>query len=370
MIEEPLTPKQVQVYPRTSIDNSRRVRELAHLVQYELMRSARKRMERRLPTVVGPWLSGLHDRDRLVSRAATSGVTSLLNNPEKVALFWRKCQPQILEFATSAIRETQDSLSDERSTTPEDAEAKYFRVLGAALALVLGLLKTLKSEDREKFAESYREFLREDVVWKCINVGDPSVRKAACQLLEKCLEDREPVLEEKMARLKKALIADGLKSNHVGSAVSFVKVLSSFTQAYPDVWRAAPGDKKTPVSRLGLFVEKGSQGSQGDYWESLEALIKNIPTDVMSLDAATSLARSMRAGITGREEPRLHAATAWTSYLRVAKYLMGVLPSDDDKAAFAADSLAPLVEHYLHPGAPGASSNWIVPGPSASAVIE
>ena len=333
------------------------------------MRSARKRMERRVPKVVGPWLAGLYDRDRLVSRAADGGISSFLSSPDKVTLFWRKCQPQILEFATGAIRETKDSLSDERSTTPEDAEAKYFRVLGAALALVLGLLRTLGEEDTSKLEEGYREFLTEDVVWKCINFGDPSVRKSACQLLERCLESRKDVLEEKMARLKKVLISDGLKSSHVGSAVSFVNVLSSFTRAFPDIWLASPGDKKTPISRLGPFIEKGSQGSQGGYWEGLETLVKNIPSEVITLEVATVLTRSMRAGITGREEPRVHAAAAWTSYLRTAKYFMGILPSDSEKAAFAADSLAPLIEHYLHP-TPGQSSNWAIPGPSAPAVIE
>lgn len=334
------------------------------------MRSARKRMERHVPKVVGPWLAGLYDRDRLVSRAANDGISSFLNSPEKVTMFWKKCQPQILEFATGAIRETKDSLSDERSTTPEDAEAKYFRVLGAALSLVLGLLQTLGDEDTNKFEEGYHEFLTEDVVWKCINIGDSSVRKSACQLLDRCLESRKPVLEEKMSRLKKTLISDGLKTSHVGSAVTFVKALSSFTQSFPDIWLSSSGDKKTPVSRLGSFIEKGSQGSQGGFWENLEALIKNIPSETISLDVANDLTRSMRAGISGREEPRLHAGTAWTCYLRVARYFLGVLTSDADQAAFAEESLSPLIAHYLHPGTPGLSSNWVVPGTSASAVIE
>src|SRR5690606_21747077 len=60
----------------------------------------------------------------------------------------------------------------------------------------------------------------------------------------------------------------------------------------------------------------------------------------------------------------------WTSYLRVARYILGVLSSDTDQAAFAEESLSPLIAHYLHPGAPGLSSNWAVPGTSAPAVIE
>jgi hypothetical protein len=105
------------------------VRELSHNLQFELMKSARKRFERHLPKIVAAWLAGLYDRDRVVARAASDGLTSFLNTPEKVLAFWNKCQAQILDFAIEAIQETQDTLSDERSTTAEDSEAKYFRVV-------------------------------------------------------------------------------------------------------------------------------------------------------------------------------------------------------------------------------------------------
>ncbi|SPN98428.1 uncharacterized protein DNG_01473 [Cephalotrichum gorgonifer] len=368
--EEAILEAWVQLYPKTSIDNSRRVRELAHTVQFELMRSARKRMERLVPKVVGPWLAGLYDRDRLVSTVVNNNISTFLNSPVKITMFWKKCQQQILQFATGAIRETKDTLSDDRSTTPEDSEAKYFRVLGAALSLVLGLLQKLSDDDIEKYEEDYLEFITDDVVWKCVNIGDSSVRKTACQLLSLCLESRKSALEEKLPRIQKTLVTDGLKSNHVGSVVELLNTLMSFTQSFPTIWLPSRGDKKAPVTRLSPFVEKGSQGSKGGFWEGFEALIKVIPSEVITLDVANSIARSMRAGISSREEPRSQAAVAWTRYLRVSRYFLGVLSSGDDQVNFAAESLLPLLEHYLHPGSPDESSNWVVPGSSASAVIE
>lgn len=333
------------------------------------MKAGRKRMERQIPKIVGPWLAGLYDRDRLVARVANDGLSSFLNSPEKVAMLWNKCQQQILQFALGAIRETKDSLSDERSTTPEDAEAKYFRVLGAALSLVLGLLQKLGSDDTLKFEDSYAEFLNEDVVWKCINAGDSSVRKSACQLLQVCLQQKKAVLEDKMARLKKVLISEGLKANHTGSAAAFTKALHSFTEAFPAVWESSAGDKKTPVSRLNHFVEKGSQGSEVKYWEHLQALLQRIPAQLISLDAAISLAKSMRSGISSREEPRSNAALAWGCYLQTSRTFMSRFPVVSDQVTFAKDALFPLVEHYLHPAATGASV-WTIPASSAPIIVE
>ncbi|EOO00110.1 putative c3hc4 type (ring finger) zinc finger containing protein [Phaeoacremonium minimum UCRPA7] len=130
-------------------DNSRRVRELSHNLQLELVKSARKRMERRIPRIVGSWLAGTFDKDRVVARAASDGLSSFLNTDEKFLQFWKRCQTQILDFAIEAIQETPDTLSDERSTTADDAEAKYLRVVGGSLSLVLGLLQRLQDTDLE-----------------------------------------------------------------------------------------------------------------------------------------------------------------------------------------------------------------------------
>lgn len=305
-------------------------------------------MEKRIPRVVGPWLAGLYDKDRGVSRAANEGLSSFLTSPDKVAMFWTKCQSQILTYATEAIQETQDTLSDERSTTPDDAEAKYFRVVGASLSLVLGLLQRVDKGDIDKEIESYDAFFDEEKVWKSIIVGDATVKKATCQLLWVCLEKREAAISTQTSRLKKILITEGLKSSQMGSAVEFVRVLTRLTQKYPDIWSSS-SDKKTPASRLGGFLERGSQASPVKFWEYLEQLLISIPKEHFTHDISSKLLQSLRAGIAGREEPRMNAPTAWTSYVRIARHFMTALPPDDAAVSFISDHIFPLTSHYLNP---------------------
>ncbi|GKT93369.1 RING zinc finger [Colletotrichum tofieldiae] len=308
------------------------------------MKSARKRMEKRVPKIVGTWLAGLYDKDRVVSRAANDGLSSFLNSPEKVVLFWKKCQSQILTYATDAIQETKDTLSDERSTTADDAEAKYLRVVGASISLVLGLLQKLESADIQKEEEAYDTFFAEEKVWKSVVMGDASVRRSACQLLWACLDKRPELVSSQISRLKKTFITEGLKSSQTGSAVEYVRVLTKLTSKFPEIWTSS-SEKKTPITRLNSFLEKGSHGSSAKYWEHLEELIKGIPVEHFTVEASADALKSMRIGITSREEPRMNATLAWTCYVRTTKHFLQNFPSDGPQARevyeVAADSPSP-----------------------------
>ncbi|KAH7146323.1 hypothetical protein EDB81DRAFT_487650 [Dactylonectria macrodidyma] len=345
-VEEAVLEVWVQIYPRTSIDNSRRVRELSHNVQFELMKSARKRFERHIPRIVAAWLVGLFDRDRVVARAASDGLTSFLTTPEKVSAFWNKCQPQILDYAIDAIQETQDTLSDERSTTVEDSEAKYYRVVTASMSLVLGLLQRAEPAGLEKYQPRYDDYFSQENVWKTITFKDSHVRKTACQLLFASIDRKLPYAES--SKVKQAFITGGLKTNQAGSALEYVRALTKMTQAYPDVWASSksPSDPKSPLSRLQAFIAKGSQGSQTRFWEYLDQLLSILPAEQLTPEVASRLLGSLKSGITNRDEPRTNTSPAWKCFIDTAKRLLGALPADD-QLPFVQEHLFPLIEQFL-----------------------
>ncbi|QPH19617.1 hypothetical protein C2857_004899 [Epichloe festucae Fl1] len=362
-VEEALLDIWTQVYARISIDNSRRVRELSHALQSELLRSARKRMERHVPKVVGPWLAGLYDRDRVVARAARDGISSFLTTPEKLTAFWVKCQPQILDFACEAIRETQDTLSDERSTTSEDAEAKYYRVVTSSLSLVMGLLQRVDDEGLKKVIDKYDEYFNEEIVWKTITLKDSTVRKTVCQLLFICLDRKLPYATS--TKVMQAFVTGGLKSSQAGSALEYVRALTKLTQQNASFWSSASNEKKSPVTRLQSFISKGSQGSPPKFWEALDQLLALIPADTLGLDMASNLLISVKAGITNREEPRTSTSYSWKCFIDVAKRSMSQLPNDA-KLVFAQEHLFPLLEQFLFSTS---ETSTIPTGPNAMSIF-
>ncbi|KAM3542587.1 hypothetical protein ARSEF1564_004507 [Beauveria bassiana] len=344
-VEDAILDVWTQVYPRVSIDNARRVREQSHQLQFELVKSARKRMERHIPKVVGAWLAGLYDRDRAVARAASDGLGSFLTSPEKADAFWKKCQPQILAFALEAIQETQDSLSDERSTTKEDAEAKYFRVINASLSLILRLLQRMDDSDMDRCRDSYDEYFASDSVWKSITVADPSVRRSTCQLLVSCLDRKLSYADS--VECRQAMITGGLKTSQVGSANEYILALAKLTKDHPDSWETSTKSKKSSTARLHAFIAKGSQGSRTIFWESLDTLLSLLPRSVVNLDSESELLNSLLSGIEHREEPRSNAELAWKCYSNAAQRALQSL-NETDACELVKSHIFPLLEKFLY----------------------
>jgi hypothetical protein len=137
---------QVKIYPRLSIDLSRRVRQIAHPIQGTIAGLVGKRIVPNLPKVIGAWLAGIYDNDRPVQRAALESFTRVFSSEEKRNNVWKIYQGSILDFVDDVVlRQTALTLSDERTVKRDDAEGKYARVVGAAIMLfnrVLGTLNT------------------------------------------------------------------------------------------------------------------------------------------------------------------------------------------------------------------------------------
>ncbi|KAL1859480.1 hypothetical protein Daus18300_009625 [Diaporthe australafricana] len=344
-VEEPVLEAWVRLYPRMSIDNDRRVRELSHTLQFELLKSARKRMERNLPKVAGSWLAGTYDKDKAVARSAADGISTFLNTEEKMNMFWKKCQPQILQYATDAITETPDTLSDERSTKPEDAEAKYYRVIAASFSLILGLLGRLSVSDTEKHGTEYELFFTSgpgDNAWTFAAADDAHVRRTVYQLLQLCVESRWELIQPHVSRIGKVLMSDALKKPQLGSSVDFVTALTTMTRKDVEFW----GTKKSPLSRLRSFVEKGSQGSPPRFWQAMDELLAALPKESLQPEDLANFLKSFRIGISRRDEVRTNAPYAWMAYLNAISRSLAQLDSEV-RPDIIREHVFPLTDHYL-----------------------
>ena len=103
--------------------------------------SCGKRIAKYMPAIVASWLAGQYDNDRSVSRAANESFNRVFGTKEKKSNVWRLYQSSILEYSRDVIvKETTYTLSDERTTSPDDASSKYSRVVGAAITVVSILL--------------------------------------------------------------------------------------------------------------------------------------------------------------------------------------------------------------------------------------
>lgn len=87
--------------------------------------------------VIGSWLAGLYDNDRSVAQAALGSLKEVFPSEEKMRNVWRVYLSSIMQFALDTItKESPSTLSDERTTTPDDSTAKYSRVVGTIIFMV------------------------------------------------------------------------------------------------------------------------------------------------------------------------------------------------------------------------------------------
>jgi hypothetical protein len=183
---------QVKIYPRTSIDNSKAVRQNAHILHGQIAASAGKRIAKYMPQSVAAWLCGLYDSDRSVVEATQSSIRQVFNTPEKIQNIRKAYQQPILEYCRDAIdQESPTTLSDERTVTPDDADAKYSRVISACISLLGSLLANLQREELAKYQGDYESLLGDKKLWEFASHNDPSIRRALHRFLKTCLA-KEP----------------------------------------------------------------------------------------------------------------------------------------------------------------------------------
>jgi hypothetical protein len=378
-VEEGLLEAWIKIYPRTSIDNAKAVRQNAHLVHGQIAVSAGKRTAKHMPKSVAAWLCGLYDSDRSVVDATQTSLRQVFNTPEKIQNIRKAYQQPILEYCRDAIdKESATTLSDERTVSKDDAEAKYSRVISACVSLLGSLLANLQPEELSKFQTDYESLLGDKKLWLFASYSDASIRRSTHRLLKTCLAKEDgtwlivslpmtrqanksaAVVEKNLETLSKAYLAEALNSDQTGSIYDYVESLTLLTSAHPSVWTTHYTSKTTVDRRLRQFLKKGSQLGPRDYWNRLVGLFKVIPKEVLpqhDTDCA-ELLNALHGGIVRQDEPKYNHEPAFDAYLEITSLLDARL-SDLEKTKLLEEMVMPMITQYLRPSLE--TSHWAVP---------
>ena len=367
---------QVRIYPRLSIDLSRRVRQIAHPIQGTISGLVGKRIVPNLPKVIGAWIAGIYDNDRPVHRAAVESFTKVFTTEEKRNNVWKIYQSSILDFVDDVIlHQTALTLSDERTVKRDDAEGKYARVAGAAILLfnrVLGMLSvsTLQyslpnsplsvgnssDEDLQKNLPEVENLLASKNLWALCYHDDPYVRRSMYILLRSAVS-REPGWID-WKTLSSAVIGKSLSLQQIGSATELSESLLSLSSLRPQIWTDDYTGKSSASKRLRQYMQKGSQGGHCNFWSNLDQLLRIIPQEVLAgadkanadhgitSTSAIALTEALQEGLNSREEPRSNLTTGWKSYTQIGTWLATLVPQEQ-KSEFIAKRLSPLVVQYV-----------------------
>lgn len=368
-VEEGILEAWIKMYPRTSIDNAKAVRQNAHLVHGHMALSAGKRMAKHMPKSVAAWLAGLYDSDRSVVEATQTSLRQVFNTPEKIQNIRKAYQHPILEYCKDAIdKESTTTLSDERTVSKDDAEAKYSRVISACIALLGSLLANLQPAELSKFQGDYESLLGDKKLWEFVSHDDASIRRALHRFLKTCLAKQPTAIEANLETISKSYLSVGLNSDQTSSIYDYVEALTLLTSAHPSVWTVRYKSKTSVDRRLRQFLKKGSQLGPRDFWIRLTQLFKVIPTDVLPSNAADAAEwlSSLQAGIVRRDESKYNHEAAFDTYLEAVTLISHRL-SESDRSKLLEEMVVPLITHYLRPSAE--TSQWSIPSNAATKLL-
>lgn len=321
-----------------------------------------------MPRIAGPWLASTFDGDRAAARAAFEALNVVFTSPEKVLGVKKTFQRSILEYCRDVIlRETIQTLSDERTVSSDDAKATYGRVVATALSTVRMLMVDLTPADRAKEVEIYEEILREPKLWSLVHNEDAGVRRAMDRLAQTCLQKQPELVEDHLKAISTAFIYHGLQSDQTSSALEFLQTLELLTAKYPAIWNGLYSGKKPAISRLRLFMKQGTQGAPSTFWQSLNKLLKSLPLDLFPIEEEDSseLLSALRTGV-GRKEERFNASVAWPVYYTLVDLVISCINQEHGKT-ITQTSVLPIIKQYLHPSPE--TAEWAITSARASSLI-
>ncbi|KAK5137975.1 hypothetical protein LTR08_005772 [Meristemomyces frigidus] len=367
-IEDALLEAWVKLFPRLSIDSARRVRQLSQTVNGSVCSRCGKRMAKHLPKIAGPWLAGSYDSDRAAAKAAQSALTLVFPTADKVAGLRKTFSAAIMEHCRNAVlHESVQTLSDERTVSPDDAEGTYARVIATSLAVIASLLGQFSSEQLSKQHQEYEELFADAKLWEFATYADAAVRRFLHRLVYLALSKQPGLIESNTKAASGAYIYKGLPSDQTGSSVDFVNTLNALSASFPTIWEDSYSGKKPAVSRLKQFLKHGSRSGSSDFWDCASRLFGNIPDSVLSksYDEAKDLLFAARDGVTSRDD-RFNASSAWAAYFTLGTILVsGVQGSDHDKLLDLC--VMPIIRQYLQPSPE--TADWTIHGARAVSLV-
>ncbi|KKK14741.1 hypothetical protein AOCH_002242, partial [Aspergillus ochraceoroseus] len=367
----------IKIYPRASIDLSRRVRQAAHFVQGSIACQVGKRIVPFLPKVIGAWLAGVYDNDKPVHQSALDSFTRVFSTEEKRKGVWKIYQSSILDFVDDVVlQQTPLTLSDERTVKPDDAEAKYARVVGTAILLFNRILGNTNQADLQNDLLKVETILGSKSLWSFSYHDDPSVRRSIYILLRTVVSKEPEHLEWKL--VSAALIGKSLSTSQIGSASALSETILQVTSVRPQLWTEDYSGKSSASKRLLQYISKGSQSGPGSFWSNVYQLLQVIPLqvlakldsksaseDTLGLANSRALLESLHEGLTSRDEPQQNRAAAWKAYIDIAMWLAKRLPGQDAVQVLS-EKVSPLVRQYVKFDLE--NSQWLLPTQSSEAI--
>jgi hypothetical protein len=282
----------VQMYPKLSIDDSKKVRSISHQIQSQFVFSLGKRYAKYLKDTIGIWLCGLFDSDRSTAKVCKDSFNfAFNNNPDKISNLWKIFVSQILHYSHQVLAfENKDTLSDERFATKDESESKYIRVLQASILLLVHTMNEINSiQLPENVSTLVADIYSQEVLQEAFNSKDFNLKKSsflAFKVLITSCHVKEILNKHLYKALSKAMIK-GIKFDfkvnillYSTCLITILDTLVCITSYDGSFWM----NIKKADEKLLTLIKYGSLNSEPIYYDVIFKLLSVLPKDFISIN--------------------------------------------------------------------------------------
>ncbi|KAK7480178.1 hypothetical protein BaRGS_00028563 [Batillaria attramentaria] len=266
-----------RIYNKMAIDVDHRVRECTQNAMATLVGRVRRNLAPYLKNVMGAWLLSQNDTYPTVASAARKAFSAAFPDKKKesAVVF---CKTVVAEYLVdNLLNQTPSTLSDPKTTPPEEMEAKYQRVLSSSLLALRQLLLTLPPAELEGVKGHMRGLLNDGKFWKLSKSAVLTVRSGMFWFTGSLCQAIPDVAQECVSKLS-PLILGSIDSSEPGMIGAVWDAVLSLVRYLPDCWQHVNWQKAF-WPKLRSLLESGCQGTALNVVPNLLPLLSCVPME-------------------------------------------------------------------------------------------
>ncbi|XP_078698353.1 E3 ubiquitin-protein ligase listerin-like isoform X4 [Branchiostoma floridae x Branchiostoma belcheri] len=268
-----------RLYNRIAVDHDRRVREASQVAFQQLVLKVGRSLAPHLKHVMGIWL--LSQCDTYVPSADAARLafsTAFPHNKQAEALVF--CKHEVLtHLQDNLFKQTPQTMSDPKTTSPEEVEAKYQRVVTASLMAIKLFMNTIPASENMELTETYGRLLGNDKLWKFSKHKSPQIRGALYSVIAAFCVHAPEVARREAPRVCPSVLgnlddSDPAVCPHLWEAV--LHVISTIE----DCWQHV-NPRKSVLPKLWVVLRTAGKGSGTAIFPNILPLLSKVPADVI-----------------------------------------------------------------------------------------
>ncbi|XP_064613366.1 E3 ubiquitin-protein ligase listerin-like [Liolophura sinensis] len=271
----PFWPK---IYNKVSVDVDHKVREASQQAMAAIASRVGRNLAPHLKSIMGCWLLCQCDTYPTVATAAQQAFSSAFP-PAKQSDAIVYCKEEIAEFLLDNLTvQTSSTLSDPKTSSPEDMEMKYNRMVTSSLLAWRKLLETLPASQHGRVPATLTQLLNNPKLWKLSKSSVTAIKAAVYSFMSGVCQCQTEVAVQFTSKLAPLALHSVDETDSVLCGQLWEAVLSAITYL-PECWNHVNGQKAF-LPKLRKLLQNGCCGNATVVGPNILPLFSKIPDEV------------------------------------------------------------------------------------------